>query len=338
MLFMPACLRRRLSSCLFFTEEVCCVLKMENRPEGANGNGATPRAAHSQNRRVTGEDGLFTPATVARIRKHSHKWSLVGNEAATLCVTEVFMGGAGGGGGFVKSLIKFCGVMRKFSTSCSRSSEIKKSLCTGRSARLSIHWLIQSWLVLLLSEADVLRQDRRSRMGKEQTADKDGRAKVEGGRKKEWAWGPREWMGPLWSKGLFIFLALKFLRSHTQARLFDVHHPNGSADHHSPVYDGSCVPLHTPTLLSCGSSGSDSCKRCQGFLSCSANLSGSFFMLCGYDSQVRVAVAAVTMQAKTKARTGLERCWALFFGERLLPVGQLKAECLWVWIRILHRV
>lgn len=29
----------------------------------------------------------------------------------------------------------------------------------------------------------------------------------------------REWMGPLWSKGLFIFLALKFLRSCTRAYL-----------------------------------------------------------------------------------------------------------------------
>lgn len=63
-----------------------------------------------------GEDGLFTPATLACIRKHSHKCSLVGNEAASMCVTEDF----NWGGGFVlKSLIKFCGVMRKFSMSCS---------------------------------------------------------------------------------------------------------------------------------------------------------------------------------------------------------------------------
>lgn len=40
-----------------------------------------------------GEAGLFTPAPLACIRKHSHKCLLVGNEAASMCVTEVFKGG-----------------------------------------------------------------------------------------------------------------------------------------------------------------------------------------------------------------------------------------------------
>lgn len=55
------------------------------------------RAAHSQNRRVMGEDGLLTPATLACIRKHSHKCWLVGNEAARMCVTEDFNWRGGGG-------------------------------------------------------------------------------------------------------------------------------------------------------------------------------------------------------------------------------------------------
>lgn len=56
MFFLPAaCLSQmELSSCLFFTEEVCCVLKMENRPEGANGNGATPREKEQNTVRTEG--------------------------------------------------------------------------------------------------------------------------------------------------------------------------------------------------------------------------------------------------------------------------------------------
>lgn len=51
---------------------------METHPE---------RAAQSHNRRVMGEDGLFTPAPLACIRKQTHTCPLVENQAASMCVT-----------------------------------------------------------------------------------------------------------------------------------------------------------------------------------------------------------------------------------------------------------
>lgn len=67
------------------------MLKMENRPEGQMVMEPHPeKAADSHNRRVMGEDGLFIPATLACIRKHSHTCLFVENEAASMCVTVDF--------------------------------------------------------------------------------------------------------------------------------------------------------------------------------------------------------------------------------------------------------
>lgn len=67
---------------------------METHPE---------RAAQSHNRRVMGEDGLFTPAPLACIRKQTHRCPLVENQAASMCVTVDFKRWGGGGGTCVKS-------------------------------------------------------------------------------------------------------------------------------------------------------------------------------------------------------------------------------------------
>lgn len=110
------------------------MLKVETRPEGANGNGATPRESSTRsNRRVMGEDGLFICAALACIRTHLHTCLFVENEPSSMCMTVDFNTG---GGSVLKSLIKYCGVMRKFSMLCSH--EIKKSLYVGLPAWPSI--------------------------------------------------------------------------------------------------------------------------------------------------------------------------------------------------------
>lgn len=93
------------------------------------------KAAHGHNRRVMVEDGLFIRATLACVRTHLHTCLFVKNGASSMCVTVDFNMG---GHSVLKSVIKYCGVMRKFSMLCSRPHEIKKSLYVGLPARPSI--------------------------------------------------------------------------------------------------------------------------------------------------------------------------------------------------------
>lgn len=93
------------------------------------------KAVHGHNRRVMGEDGLFIWATLACVRTHLHTCLFVENEVSSMCVTVDFNTG---GYSVLKSLIKYCEVMRKFSMLCSRPHEIKKSLYVGLPAWPSI--------------------------------------------------------------------------------------------------------------------------------------------------------------------------------------------------------